>query len=53
MPPVFDLKNTMKEEMEMSRAKKIYKFVGVVQPPYIEWNPNTSKTILIDHVDFF
>ena len=42
MPPVFDLKNKMNEEMEMSKAKKIYKFVGVVQPPYIEWNEITS-----------
>ena len=44
MPPVFDLNSRMKEEMEMSRAKKIYKFVGVVQPPYIEWNEKTSLT---------
>ena len=46
MPPVFDLTNAMEEEMKKSSAKKIYKFVGVVQPPYIEWNENTSKKSL-------
>ena len=42
MPPVVNIQSQMEKEMEIAGAKKIYKFVGVVKPPYIEWNETSS-----------
>ena len=30
-------------EIELFKAKKVYKIVSVLKPPFIEWNETTSK----------
>ena len=41
-PSILDL--NIGVNMETLKAKKVYKFVSVVQPPFLEWNETTSRS---------
>ena len=40
LPSVLDLK--FGTEIELFKAKKVYKIVSVLKPPFMEWNETTS-----------
>ena len=35
--------NEMEDKASLFKAKKIYKVVSVIQPPFMQWNDTKSK----------
>ena len=48
VPPAFNFKSAeMQETVALYKAKKVYKVVSVIQPPFMQWNE--TKSINISH----
>ena len=46
LPPFFDFTSAeMEETVALYKAKKVYRVVSVIQPPFMQWNETKSKDI--------
>ena len=41
----FDFDSGMEAEIAMFKAKRVYKIVSVIQPPFMQWNETTGNKI--------
>ena len=45
IPAEFSFEPMMEEKIALYKAKKVYRVVSVIQPPFMQWNETLSKQL--------
>ena len=43
VPSEFNFNAGMEDQISLFKAKKVYKIVSVIQPPFMQWNETTRE----------
>ena len=47
IPTEMEFEKGMENEIAMSKKKRVYKIVSVIQPPFMQWNETTRKKFIL------